>query len=332
MRIRLSPTNRRLAIFGVMLMAAIAVATAWLIITRRNDDLAKNQRGAAELAQVLAEQTSRTLQPVDLTLRAIQQRLIGAVRQGPDDLSWWTSRATFDQLTEQLRSLPQLDALIIVDANGHLANYTRRYPTPVSDLSDREYFRYLSTNDDHGLYISAPTQTRDEGIWTIHLARRVNDSAGAFAGVAVAAVTIAHLEDFYRAVTPAEGAVTLLRAMAQFWAATRRWPRQQGFKLPAEAPWYDIVAAGGGSYLSPGYLDREERLVSVRPLRDYKLVIDFSMPRVCGPDGLAAGGSLAGRRRQPCDGLYDRPVGAVRPADRPPSAIRTFARAAERRT
>lgn len=59
MRISLSPTNRRLAIFGAMLMAAIAVATAWLIITRRNDDLAKNQRGAAELAQVLAEQTSR---------------------------------------------------------------------------------------------------------------------------------------------------------------------------------------------------------------------------------------------------------------------------------
>jgi hypothetical protein len=118
---------------------------------------------------------------------------------------------TFDQLTEQLQSLPQVDALIIIGANGYLANYTRKYPTSVSDLSDREYFRYLSANDDHGLYIGAPSQTREGGIWTVYLARRVNNGAGEFAGVAAAAVTIAHLEDFYRAVTPVEGAVTLLR-------------------------------------------------------------------------------------------------------------------------
>jgi diguanylate cyclase (GGDEF)-like protein len=276
MRIRLSPTNRRLAILGVVLVAAIVVKTGWLVASRRNDDLAGNRRGAAELAQVLAEQTSRTLQPVDLTLRAMQQRLIAAVGQGPDDPSWWTSRATFDQLTEQLKSLPQVDALIIIGPDGYLANYTRKYPTPVSDLSDREYFRYLSTNDDHGLYISAPFQTRGDGIWTIHLARRVNDGAGKLAGVAVAAVTIAYLEDFYRAVTPAEGAVTLLRRDGTMLGRYPTLARQQGFKLPAEAPWYKIVAAGGGSYLTPGYLDGAERLVSVHPLRDFPLVIDSS--------------------------------------------------------
>jgi diguanylate cyclase (GGDEF)-like protein len=279
MRMRVSPTDLRLPILGVVLVAAIVVATGWLVVTRRNDDLAENRRGGAELAQVLAEQTSRTLQPVDLMLRAIQQRLIGAIGQGPDDLSWWTSRVTFDQLTEQLRSLPQVDALIIIGANGYLANYTRKYPTPVSDLSDQEHFRYLSTNDDHELYISAPTQTHGDGTWTIHLARRVNSGAGEFAGVAVAAVTIAHLEDFYRAVTPAEGAVTLLRRDGTMLGRYPTLAYRQGFKLPAEAPWYKIVAAGGGSYLTPGYLNGTERLVSVRPLRDFPLVIDSSTPK-----------------------------------------------------
>jgi diguanylate cyclase (GGDEF)-like protein len=275
---RLSPTNRRLTILGVVLIAAIFVATGWLVVTRRNDDLAENRRGAAELTQVLAEQTSRTLQPVDLILRAIQQRLIGTIGQGPGDLSWWTSRSTFDQLTEQLQSLPQIDALIIVGANGYLANYTRKYPAPVSDLSDREYFRYLSSSDDHGLYVSAPFQTHEDGIWTIHLARRVNNSAGAFAGVAVAAVTIGHIEDFYRAVTPAEGAVTLLRRDGTMLGHYPPLAREQGFKLPAEAPWYNVVASGGGSYLTPGYVNGLERLVSVRPLRDFPLVVDSSTP------------------------------------------------------
>ncbi len=300
MRARLFSTGRPLAIIGALLIGAIAVATGGLIMDRRTDDLAENQRGAAELAQVLAEQTSRTLQPVDLMLRALQQSLIGAIGRDPADRSWWRSRVTFDQLTDQLRTLPQADALAIVGADGALVNYTRRFPVPALDLSDREYFRYLSSNDDHGLYVGAPMQTRPDGIWTIHLARRVNDGDGAFAGVVVAAVTTAHLEDFFRAVTPADGAITLLRRDGTMLSQYPSLAPQQGFKLPAGAPWYDIVEAGGGSYLTPGFLDRGERLVSVRPLRDFPLVIDSSTPKAAvlaawrrEAAGLIAGAGLA---------------------------------------
>jgi diguanylate cyclase (GGDEF)-like protein len=281
MAARLSPTNLRLVVVGVLLVGAIFVAAGWLVATRRSDDTTKNRQAAAELAQVLAEQTSRTLQPVDLTLREMQARLMNTLDQPPASPSGWASKAAFDQLTEQLKNLPQVDALIVIGADGRLVNSTRRYPTPALDVSARAYYQSLSTHDDHELFVGVPIQTYMNGIWTVHLARRVNNSAGGFAGIAAAAVTIAYLEDFYKAVTPQDGAVTLLRRDGTILGRYPALPGQQGFKLPADSPWYRMAQAGEGSYLSPGYIHGSTvRLVSVRSLRDFPLVIDISTSEI----------------------------------------------------
>jgi diguanylate cyclase (GGDEF)-like protein len=276
MAARVSSTSWRLVAVGVFLTFAIAIATGWLVTTRRSDDLAENQRAVGELAQVLAEQTARTLQPVDLTLRLMQHQLANIGDPASGELAWWRSKAGFDHLTGLRKSLPQVDALVVVDANGQLLNYTRKYPIPQIDLTGREYFPYFKTHDDPGLLVSAPYQTSGDKIWSIALARRVNNAAGGFAGVAVAVVAIAYLEDFYRAVTPDDGAVTLLRRDGIMLGRYPTLAHQQGFKLPAEAPWYRVVEAGGGFYVTPGYLNHLERLVSVRLLRDFPLVIDIS--------------------------------------------------------
>src|SRR5258708_1943050 len=50
-----------------------------------------------------------------------------------------------------------------------------------------------------------------------------------------------------------------------------------GERMPAQSPWYERVAEGGGTYRSPGYLDGVARIVAVRPLRDYPLVVDVTI-------------------------------------------------------
>ena len=47
--------------------------------------------------------------------------------------------------------------------------------------------------------------------------------------------------------------------------------------MPAESPWHRLVLQGGGHYRSPGYFDGEARLVAVRPLHDYPLVINVAV-------------------------------------------------------
>jgi diguanylate cyclase (GGDEF)-like protein len=276
MTFRLSVTSRHLIITGAILVTMIVCTVAWLISTQRVADLADSQREAIDIAQVLAEQTSRTLQPVDLMLRGTRDRLMSMEAQPPDSITTWASKAIHDWLAEQLKGLPQAEAVAVVGSDGRVANFSRQFPAPRTDLSDRDYYKYLSTIDDHALFVSAPIQSFSGGNWIVLLARRINDSHGVFAGIVVASVTLAYLEDFYKAVTPENRAITLLRRDGTILIHYPIIEHGPGWKLPAEAPWYRLLQNGGGSYRSPGYVDNTARLVSVYPLPDFPLVVDSS--------------------------------------------------------
>jgi diguanylate cyclase (GGDEF)-like protein len=276
MTFRLSMTSRHLIITGATLVTTIMCAAVWLIWSQRASDLADSQREAIGIAQVLAEQTSRTLQPVDLMLRATRDRLMSTDSQPQDSLTTWASVTTHGWLVEQLKGVPQAEGLAVISADGRVVNFSRQFPAPRTDLSDRDYYKYLSAIDDHALFVSAPIQSFSGGNWTVLLARRINDAHGQFAGIVVASVTLAYLEDFYKAVTPGNRAITLLRRDGTILIHYPIIEHGPGWKLPEEAPWYRLVQHGGGSYRSPGYVDAVARLVSIYPLADFPLVIDSS--------------------------------------------------------
>lgn len=274
-KIQRARTTHRLIILGALLVATIFGAAGLLIATQRAAGLAEGQRAADNLAQVLAEQTSRTLQPVDLTLREVLGRVTAAGAANQDEATGWGSKAMFDLLVERLKGLPQADFLSMAGADGRLVNSSRRYPTAPLNISNRDYFQYLSTHDDHALFVSAPAQNYVDGKWNVLFVRRINGPRGAFAGVVMSAVALAYLEDFYRAVTPEGGAVTVLRRDGLILARYPVGPGT-GTRIQAGAPWYDVVEKGGGSYHSPATAETTARLVSARPLREFPLVINVS--------------------------------------------------------
>nr|WP_294519691.1 EAL domain-containing protein [uncultured Rhodopila sp.] len=271
---RVARNNRRLIVIGAFLVTAIIGVAAWLILAQRAAALDETRRGTANLAQVLAEQTARTLQPVDLTLREIQARLEAA---GPDIAEVAGSAATFEMLTERLKGLPQASALTVIGADGRLLNTSRGFPPPPLDLSARDLFAYFSTRDDHGVYISRPVKNHFDGTWTIYFGRRIDRPNGAFAGIAGAAFALTALEDFYGAVTPQNGTISLVRRDGTILL---RYPPVEpgiGTRLPPDWPWYRQVAEGGGWYRSPGFLSNIPKLFAVRPLREFPLVVDASI-------------------------------------------------------
>jgi diguanylate cyclase (GGDEF)-like protein len=270
----LARTDRRLTIVGFILIAVISGITGWLILAQRTADVARGRQATADLAQVLAEQSSRILQPVDLTLREILGRLTAA---GTERVNGWGSKATFDLLTERLKGLSQVDAFMIIGPNGRLLNFSRAYPPAQVDASERDYFLYLSTHDDHALVVSAPAKSYLAGKWTVFFTRRINGEHGEFAGIIVAAMTLSFLEDFYRAVTPEKMAVTVLRRDGVILLRHPHTEEQIGSRMPSDRPWYGLLEGQGGSYRSPDFINHAARLVSVRPVREFPLIINVSM-------------------------------------------------------
>jgi diguanylate cyclase (GGDEF)-like protein len=274
---RRSNFNRGPAIVGVLVLMAIAAATAALITTRRAEALEGSRQATANLAQVLAEQTSRSMQMVDLTLREIGGHLVRTVPgDGATLPEIMGSKAAHDLLAAELKDLPQADVLLVIGAGGQVLASTRGFPAAPQDLSDRDYFLQLRAEDSHAAFVSKPIKSSLDGTWRVVVARRINDGRGDFAGAVAAAITLSYLEDFYQAAMPADNAVTVLRRDGTVLVHSPHNEAWIGIRLPPDAHWYRLLSAGGGSYRSPGYIDGQSTVVSIHPMRDFPMVIDVS--------------------------------------------------------
>ena len=274
--------NVRRPTLGLWLTCAVLIGiivgaaglSAWEARQQAIRDYVQN---AGNLGTVLAEQTSRALQAVDLVLQATREQILAngvATEEAFRDAL--SSEAVHLDLVQRLRNLPQADAITLVDAKGILINTSRFWPNQPVSLADRDFFRYLRDHVDNRVFISDPVQARTTGAWTVYLNRRVSSPQGEFLGIVVGAIALQYFEDFYQAITPeAGGSVSILRRDG---TVLLRYPRAIDFidtKIPAGSSWYTTVARGGGSYRSStGLVSGTVRYISAHPLSEYPLVVD----------------------------------------------------------
>jgi diguanylate cyclase (GGDEF)-like protein len=264
---------------GPALLAVAVLGTVFAILQLRADALQDARRDIANLALILGEQTARSVHAVDLILRDLQDQVAQMNADSAETFERVAGgNAMHRELKEKIARLPQVEAFSIIDARGRLASGSRVGANIGLDLSDREYFRHLSAHPDTGLFISLPTQNRTTGEWTIYFARRFSSSAGDFLGIALGGVPIRYFEDVFRAID---------LSRSETFALTRRdgtilvrhpdIPARIGRSIPPGSPWHERVARGGGDYVSPGTFDDVARMVAVRPLRDYPLVVNAAV-------------------------------------------------------
>jgi len=275
---RRSALSCRLSVAGIFLVAVTVVA-AWLTIwDRREETIASYRREITNLGTVLAEQTARSMQAVDLVLKEVQAKVVAADIDSPDELKRiMGTEQVHHFLTARQENLPQARAIGLVGAGGNLINSSRQWPIPVIDLSDRDYYTHFRDHDDAGIFIGAPRPDRVTGTWTFFLGRRVSGPHGEFLGVLIALIEIRYFEDFYRVINPQGGSIGIFRGDGIMIARYPRAEKMMGEKLASASPWYAMVAKGGGTYRTPGYVDGIARVVSVHPLHDYPLAVTVTI-------------------------------------------------------
>ena len=128
------------------------------------------------------------------------------------------------------------------------------------------------------------------GTQFVSFAKRINAANNSFLGVVLVGVRLTYLQKIYQSIAslPDQSFVLLHRD----GTIILRYPefKDRVFeKISAELPWYRLVAQGGGTYRLPDYIDSAGRLVAVRPLRDYALVVNV---------GIAEAAALATWRTQ----------------------------------
>jgi PAS domain S-box-containing protein len=275
--------SARLLFFAGSALIVVILTAASLAIWQLHDDrIADEMKDAQNLSIVLAEQTARTIQAVDLVVQETHAMIVGAGVANAGQFKEQMNTAEVNQfLVSRLHSLPQANAIALVDNAGMIINSSRAWPASFIDVSKGEIYEYFRDHDDPGAFIGRPIVSKVTGAWEIIISRRVSGSNGEFLGIVVGVVELKYFEDFYRAISIDAGeSVSLFRRDGTLLVRYPRVEKMIGQPISTKSPWYQAVANGGGTYRSPGYLDNIPRIVSVQAMRDYPLAVTMTTSEV----------------------------------------------------
>ena len=268
--------SHRLLLLGTSLFVAITIAAAWLAVWNlRGEQIAAAMKDRKNLAVVLAEQTSRAIQAVDLVVQDTQRMVLGAGVTNSDQLRQrMATEGVHHFLLDRLRSLPQANSIALLDDAGMIVNFSRAWPVPVIDASDRDFYRYFRQHNDPGGFIGVPVVDKYSGAWVIMLTRRISGPDGKFLGIVAGVLDLRYFEDLYRAISTDEGkSVSLFRRDGTLLARYPRLEKLIGRPISTKSSWYQTVANGGGTFRTRGYLDGVPRIASVQLMHEYPLVV-----------------------------------------------------------
>jgi hypothetical protein len=212
----LMPRRGKRPIRVLIIATGLAVAILTAMIAGIAGNLHEEALHTAEInlkrhSLTMAGQAERSFQSINLLLLSINDY---ATAQGVFDARSYqvamSGEDTFKYLQNRLAGLPQLEAITMIDTQGKLINFSRYWPIPDVDVSDRDYFIALRDNPDLLAFISTPAQNRGTGTWNIYVARRVNGRKGEFAGLILAAMSLQYFQDFYRSTSLGEGSTEVL--------------------------------------------------------------------------------------------------------------------------
>jgi two-component system cell cycle sensor histidine kinase PleC len=270
---RLSRSSRRLLLAGAAVVLGTAVVAALIVWDLRRHAIDTAIRETGNLSVVLAEQTSRSIQGVDLMLRETAEKVASLGITAPEKFAPVVqTRAMHDFLAARPQNLPQSVGVSLIDAAGNIVNVSTVWPVPRINVADRDYFIQLRDHPDSGLFISQPARSRVSGKWQFFLAQRLNSPRGVFLGVTLAAVELDYFQRLYASIGLEDGmSVTVLRGDGTILVRHPQVESMVGQRL--STPAYYQVAAAGGTYRTTSVFDGLTRLITVQPLKEFPLVV-----------------------------------------------------------
>lgn len=265
---------------------ACAIGLVSLVLGQYWVNTSKDARDrGANLAFLLAEQTTRTFQAVDLTLGGLEPVL--EAEPLPEHAP------SFERLLQQrIEALDVLHALYVVDPTGRVTQRAGPLGDVISEASARPYFADFRRNPSLKFLIGRPLFSSPGRLSAIPVMRRLTSSGGEFDGMMVASVEPRYFRDFYRNLDLGRrGAVDLYQDNGSILLASTGDDGSDDAVTPlTRMPTFDL-ASTLGNFRSPAS-ESNRRLVAFHRATGYPLVVAVSIDladlrarwwRVAGP-------------------------------------------------
>ncbi|HKQ26070.1 MAG TPA: EAL domain-containing protein [Burkholderiales bacterium] len=269
--------RERLLLYLIPGLAALLVVTlftlaAFNLAKARQSDLLDAGRATRNLAEALDEQTTRTLQSVEMVLVNLADTWAHAPA--------WRDSGNPEMralLKQKLASLPYARAVFIVDAEGVITHHSDPHPTATSDFADREYFSWHRKRP-HSFYVGKPILNRTTGAWFVAASRRLPTADGSFGGVIVVALEPRAFQAFYRNIDVGrKGAIELLHQDGELIARTPAAPTWVGMATGGNLALKDLARSGSYTFRTVSPVDGEARIYSARQVAGLPLMVQVGL-------------------------------------------------------
>lgn len=265
---------RPLLIAFVGIACALVVAfTSYDVVNERRQLVEREKDSLVLLAESLSAQSSSLFGGIEFFLRSVDRWLLSHPETDP------RSDADFAAFVGAFRETMRgvVDLRLVSEAGG-LHYVPSASNKPLSDVSDREYFRVQADPATRGFHVASPVLSRVTGLWGIPISYPlVSRNAGI--SVAFAAIELPSLERVYERFRPRpNGTITLIRGDGLILARSPLDGSLVGKRFGGEETWSALSSSAGSravTRVGPG-ADGRERITAYLPVGELGLYVAVS--------------------------------------------------------
>ncbi|WP_341897691.1 ATP-binding protein [Ferrovibrio terrae] len=283
-RIRLSAA---VLAFGILFTLGQIAGVALLLGYGRFETIENARHELEGRSALMAAHTRQILTAANIVLESVAEDARRANAQTPEQFrALLAGRDSFDRLVQRAQVVPQVDVATIVALNGDVLNFTRSYPPPPINLSDRDYFKAHFDGSGLALYVSVPVKNRGTGSWTFYLSKAIRAPQGEIIGMVLTGIESRFFVDVFQALAAEEAgvAVSLFREDGVLlsrspWredAVAQSFANQAAFRILGSAPKAHAAVTGDYRLAEPG--SSVERIVAPSRVEGFPLVINMTLP------------------------------------------------------
>jgi diguanylate cyclase (GGDEF)-like protein/PAS domain S-box-containing protein len=261
-----------LVICGLLLCAAIVAGTVGILVDLRDRALAASERELTNTALVLAEQTDRAFQAVELMQSGLIESMNArGIASAEDYERLMSGHDVHLMLKEKVAGWPHIGSITLINSRGKLFNFSRFWPLPTIDVTDREFYNVLKSDARLTAFMGEPVRNRATGSWTIHLVRKVAGPNGEFLGLVLGAMEMDFFDRYFATIVLGnESTIRLFRDDGVLLASHPHVAPALARSYVGNDVLQDVLGRSkGGTVLRRAAFDGEERLIVAQRLAHY---------------------------------------------------------------
>ena len=278
-RLKMVGPIRLTVVCAVLLSVAIVIGASLFLFSLRNRILAENERKLSNTALILAKQSEKIFTKIESVQKAIIQQTADFGTIDAAGRKHQQSRYEFHlKLRDQAAAMPYVGSLIVINAQGRVTDFSRQWPIPDIDVSDRDYFKPLQSDPNLTSFVGAPVRDRATRTMVIPLLRKISGANKEFVGLVSATIELQSLQNSFSEITLESGsAITLLR---QDGVLIARFPRKDsdiGRRFPDAIGLKLLSTAEHGVGVSEGLIGGHSRMIAAHRVGGtYPIVVTAS--------------------------------------------------------